>query len=260
MEGRGDQHPSRWKRSRQARARIEARHSRGTGRGVVGARRGAQGLAAGTVAPTAAESHLARAVCHHRAVTWGKEGRGSDNGPPRGHPTPHSPPAYWWHRSACRCLPLRCCCCCLRRPLPHRAGRWGAGAEWCWTHWGPVGPQPGHRGRGCLNCGWELGWPWDPGHLRALLAWRPRCCQGRCSGRRRRAGGQTGSWAAQLGIEGAGCCGRAWSHFWLETVGGGEEDQDPVGWQVRQASRTQPSPKLGSTVLAGPAAPSCPLL
>lgn len=49
------------------------RHSRGAGRGVVGASWGAQSLAAGIAAPTAAESHLRWAVRYDGAVTWGKE-------------------------------------------------------------------------------------------------------------------------------------------------------------------------------------------
>ena len=41
-------------------------------------------------------------------------------------------------------------------------------------------------------------------------------------------GGRAGSWAAQLGTESAGCCGRAWSRFWLETAGG---SVSPQSWR-----------------------------
>lgn len=81
---------------------------------------------------------------------------------------------YWWHRSACQ--PLRLChcyyCCCSLRchhHFPRSAGHWGAGAGQCWARWHWVGPQPGHRGQEYPSCGWELDWPWGPGHLEVLL-------------------------------------------------------------------------------------------
>lgn len=230
----------------------------------------AQSLAAGVVAPTVAESHLRRAVCHHGAITWGKEegrkGLSAATPGPRPAPASRSLPAYWWHRSACQHLHLHCCyyCCCLLRclhcclHLPHQAGRWGAGAGRRWAQWGLAEPLPGRRGRECPSCGWELGWPWGPGHLGALLGRGPRCCRGWCSGQRQQAGGQRGSWAAQLGTEGAGCCGQAWSHFWLETAGGREkEGQEPAGQEVCQASR---KPLLPQDGLHCHRWPHCPLL
>lgn len=99
-----------------------------------------------------------------------------------------------------------------------------------WAHWGLVGPQPGRRGQGFPSCGWELGWPWGPGHLGVLPGQGSHCCQGWCSGQRQQAEGQTSSWAVQLGTEGADCCGRAWSHFWQETVSGREKSQFSEGW------------------------------
>ena len=140
---------------------------------------------------------------------------------PQGLPPPPAAPTYWWHRSACQRPRLRRCC--PRRHFPPQAGRWGAGAGHWGAHWGPAGPQPVRRGQGCLHCGWAPGWPWRPERSRGQPQLGPRCCQGWRSGQRRRAGGRAGSWAAQPGTEGAGCCGRAWSRFWLETAGGREQ-------------------------------------
>lgn len=71
-----------------------AAHSRGAGGWVVGARRGAQGLAARAAAPRAAERCLRRAVCHHRAVTWQAKGvnGGLHHSPPGPSPYPPPPP------------------------------------------------------------------------------------------------------------------------------------------------------------------------
>lgn len=146
----------------------------------------------------------------------------SEKGLPQNPPALHSLPTYWWRRSACLRLHLHHCYC---RPhlLPRRAGRWGAVAGRSWARWRPAGPQPVRREQGCLRCGWGLGWPWSPGRLGALLKRGPRCCQGWCSGQRWQVGVRRGSWAAQPGTEGAGCCGQAWSHFWPETASGREK-------------------------------------
>jgi hypothetical protein len=170
------------------------------------------------------------------------------------------PPAstYWWRHSACQ--PLHLCryyyCCHFLRHLhhlPRLAVHWGAGAGQCWVRWRWVEPQPEHMGQGCPNCGWELDWPWGPGHLGVLLRWRPHCCQGWYSRQRQQVGGRRGRWAAQLGIGGAGCCGQAWSHFWLETAGRRDRGLRPSGPSI-------PLPTLASGSMVSNQSLLCPQL